>query len=57
MAEPASLFDMPPDQTAEVHADAVARAEIQAGKGVPHLRVREWLRRLVKGENVPPPSG
>jgi predicted transcriptional regulator len=54
MAEPAPIFDVI-DESAEARAIAAARAEIAAGQGVPHERVREWLRRLAEGENVPPP--
>jgi hypothetical protein len=43
--EPKSIFDIPPDD-----------AEIEAGKGVPHERVREWLARLGRGKKVPPPT-
>lgn len=35
---------------------ARAHAEVVAGKGVPHARVREWLERLARGETVPPPQ-
>ena len=48
-----SIFDTPLD---EAYLDAAANAEIEAGKGVPHERVREWLLRLAKGEKVPPPT-
>ena len=51
-----SVFDIPPDEVAEAAADAAAEAEIEAGKGVPHERVREWLLKLAKGEKVPPPT-
>ena len=54
MAEPASIFDEI-DEEAEARAIAVGRADIAAGKGVPHERVRAWLERLANGENVPPP--
>jgi predicted transcriptional regulator len=50
-----SLFDIPPDDALETAADAAADADIEAGKGVPHEVVREWLARLAKGEKVPPP--
>ena len=55
MAEPASIFDVI-DEDAEAKAIAQAEAEINAGKGVPHSRVREWLLKLAKGEVSPPPS-
>jgi predicted transcriptional regulator len=51
-----SIFDIPPHEALEAAADAVAEAEIDAGKGVPHERVREWLLKLAKGERVPPPG-
>jgi predicted transcriptional regulator len=51
-----SVFDTPLDDAEEARIDAIADAEIDAGKGVPHKRVREWLARLAKGERVPPPS-
>jgi len=55
-SERKSIFDIPPDEAEEARLDAVAEAEIDAGKGIPHERVREWLLRLAKGERVPPPS-
>jgi hypothetical protein len=51
-----SIFDMPPDAAAEARLDAEAEADVAAGQVVPHERVREWLKRLVKGEKVPPPE-
>jgi hypothetical protein len=51
-----SVFDTPLDETDEARLDAIADAEIDAGKGVPHARVREWLTKLAKGERLPPPS-
>jgi predicted transcriptional regulator len=53
--ETKSIFDLEPDEAAEAAADAVADAEIEAGKGVPHEEVREWLLKLAKGEKLPPP--
>ena len=38
------------DDDIEARAIAEAEAEIDAGKGVPHAKVREWLLRLAKGE-------
>jgi predicted transcriptional regulator len=55
MDQPVSIFDEI-DEEVEARAIARARAEIAAGKGVPHERVREWLLKLAKGENVPPPT-
>ena len=54
MAEPKSVF-YEIDDDIEARAIAEADAEIDAGKGVPHAKVREWLLRLAKGEVVPPP--
>ena len=54
--EAKSIFDIPLDAAAEAAADAAAEAEIDAGRGVPHERVREWLLKLGKGERVPPPT-
>lgn len=51
-----SIFDMPPDAAAEARLDAEAEADVVAGRVVPHERVREWLKRLAKGEKVPPPE-
>ncbi|MGD0432807.1 MAG: hypothetical protein ABSA58_17110 [Acetobacteraceae bacterium] len=50
-----SVFDIPPDEAIEAAADAAADAEIEAGNGVPHEVVREWLLRLAKCEKIPPP--
>ena len=54
--EEKSVFDLPLDAEREARLDAAADAEIDAGKGVPHEVVREWLLKLAKGERVPPPS-
>ena len=54
--EPRSILDLPLDDAAEAAADAAADAEIEAGKGVPHERVRDWLQRLANGEKVSPPE-
>jgi predicted transcriptional regulator len=54
--EPKSVFETPLDEVEEARLDAIADAEIEAGKGVPHERVREWLAKLAKGERLPPPS-
>lgn len=58
MAEPEiqSIFDIPLDEAEEARLDAEAEAEIEAGKGVPHEKVREWLEKLARGENIPPPT-
>jgi predicted transcriptional regulator len=54
MAETKSVFDEI-DADIEARAIAEAEAEIDAGKGVPHAKVREWLLKLAKGEVAPPP--
>ena len=54
MAEPKTIFDEI-DEEAEARAIAEAEAEIDAGKGVPHAKVRKWLLKLAKGEVAPPP--
>lgn len=54
--EARSILDRPHDEAEEARLDAEADAEIAAGKGVPHERVREWLLKLARGEKVPPPE-
>jgi predicted transcriptional regulator len=58
MAEPKpkSVFQIPPDETAEARLDAEAEADCAAGRVVAHERVREWLVRLARGERRPPPE-
>jgi predicted transcriptional regulator len=51
-----SIFDIEPDVAFEARLDAEAEAEIDAGQGVPHQRVREWLTRLAAGERLSPPT-
>jgi hypothetical protein len=51
-----SILDLPPDDAAEARLDAQAEAEIEAGPGVSHKRVREWLAGLVRGDRKPPPE-
>ncbi len=53
--EPKSILDLPLDEAEEARLDAAADAETEAGLGVPHEQVRDWLMRLAKGEKVPPP--
>jgi hypothetical protein len=53
--EKLSIFDIEPDEALQARLDAEAEAEIDAGKGVPQERVRDWLARLAKGERLPPP--
>ena len=54
MAEVKSVFDQIDDES-EARAIAEAEAELDAGKGIPHEKVREWLLKLAKGEIIPPP--
>ena len=54
MDETKSIFDEI-DETEEARAIAEAEAEIDAGKGVPHKKVRQWLRKLARGKLTPPP--
>jgi predicted transcriptional regulator len=54
MDEPKSAFD-DIDEDIEARAIAEAEAEIDAGKGLPHAKVREWLLKLKKGVITPPP--
>ena len=54
--ETTSIFDIEPDEAFEAHLDAEAEADVAAGRVVPHERVREWLKQLARGENVPPPT-
>jgi hypothetical protein len=52
MGEVKSVFDQ---INGEAEAHAVAEAEVDAGKGIPHEKVREWLLKLARGEIIPPP--
>ncbi len=54
MAEVKSVFDQI-DGEAEARAVAEAEAELDAGKGIPHERAREWLLKLARSEITPPP--
>ena len=42
-------------EDAEYRAIAKARADIAAGRGVSHAKVREWLLKLRDGKVEPPP--
>jgi predicted transcriptional regulator len=50
-----SVFDMEPDPAEEARLDAEAEKAYREGRVVPHERVREWLKKLARGERVPPP--
>jgi len=54
MAKPKTIFD-DSDEAIEAAAITRARAEIAAGKGIPHEVVGAWLRKLAAGEIAPPP--
>jgi predicted transcriptional regulator len=54
MDDAKSIFDEI-DEAEEARAITEAEAEIDAGQGVPHKKVRQWLRRLAKGKAAPPP--
>ncbi|HEV7278038.1 MAG TPA: hypothetical protein VGN80_17290 [Devosiaceae bacterium] len=54
MAKPATLFDIE-DRDAKMRAIDEARAEFEAGRGVPHDQVRAWLQDLAAGRRTPPP--
>jgi hypothetical protein len=54
VAEVKSVFEKIDDES-EARAIAEAEAELDAGKGIPHEKVREWLLKLAKGEILPPP--
>ena len=55
MAEPAPLFD-DIDEEAEARAIAKARAEITAGKSVPHEEVIKWLQSWSTPNELPAPK-
>jgi hypothetical protein len=55
-AKEKSIFEIPLDAAEEARLDALADAEIDAGSGVDHKKVREWLLQLAKGRKVPPPA-
>lgn len=54
MPDPLPASDQSEEEN-EAHAIAEAEAEIDAGQGVPHEAVREWLLKLARGEVLPPP--
>lgn len=51
-----SIFDMEPDEEHEARLDAEAEADYAAGRVISHERMMEWLGKLAKGEQVPPPE-
>lgn len=52
MAKPDSIYDWV-DEARKARAITEARADIAAGRTVPHVAVAEWLERTARGE---PPS-
>jgi predicted transcriptional regulator len=50
-----SICDPPLDEAEEARLDAEADADIEAGKGVPHARVRAWLESWGKPNELPCP--
>ena len=54
--EAKSIFDIPPDEALEARLDAEAWSDYQAGRVIPHERMRARLAKLAKGEKVPPPD-
>ena len=55
MAEPVTRYDEI-DEDAEERAEAEAVAQLDAGEGVPHEKVRDWLLKLRAGLIEPPPG-
>jgi predicted transcriptional regulator len=51
-----SIFDIPPDEAAEAAADAAAKADIAAGRFVPHAEVVEWLKSWGIPDELPCPT-
>lgn len=54
MGKPASIFDIE-NRDLEEQALLDAEAELAAGKGIPHEKVRVWLKTLAAGRHEPPP--
>jgi len=54
MADPVSIFDAL-DQEAEAKAIAEARADVAAGRVVPHDEVVKWLSSWGKPDELPCP--
>jgi predicted transcriptional regulator len=50
-----SICDPPLDEAEEAGLDTEADAEIEAGKGIPHARVRAWLESWGKPNEPPCP--
>ncbi|MFY8092055.1 MAG: hypothetical protein ACOVN0_01115 [Niveispirillum sp.] len=54
MEQAGSIFD-DVDEARKARAIEEARADVAAGRVVPHAVVAQWLERLAKGERPPPP--
>jgi len=55
MAKPEpTIFDAPDDE-AERLAEVAADADLEAGRVVPHERVRDWLKTLGTPDQAPTP--
>lgn len=54
MDQAESIFDQV-DEARKARAIAEARADVAAGRVVPHEVVAEWLQRMANGERPPPP--
>ena len=50
-----TLFDPPPDEAKEARLDALADAEIEAGKDIPHAQVAKWLKSWGAPNELPRP--
>ena len=53
MAQPKTIFD-DVDEAIEEASIADANAQVDAGEGIPHEVVGEWLKKLARGEPAPP---
>lgn len=53
MTQPETIFD-DADEAIEEAAIARANAQIEAGEGIPHKIVGEWLKRLASGDLAAP---
>ena len=50
------LYDLEPDPALEARLDAEAQADCEAGRVIPHERVRAWLMKLAHGDKLQPPE-
>lgn len=53
MVQPKTIFD-DADEAIEEAAIAEANAQIDAGRGIPHEVVGEWLQKLARSETAAP---